>query len=327
MQLPLKLKWLGGQTEEICALLARHHPLILVSPAPRLPSTRAGVIPLPGTVSTAWDLRSPRMAKTLAGVGPVPGKGVGFEAMETASGARVQEAVHEFYFKIYLKSTALRRLHGVPFYLNIEGLHQRLLKREYEVFIRATLDREVVAGCLLRRASAGQAEDYRELLTGRGGEDYAGGERDVLVFDMLAIDERFGGELSQLTFAQAATWARSNGYTLLSTTPTSALVVSSDTLEPAWTFGGESVPVLHRRAGALLYCDLARCSHLPRDFFYIADEQPSPCLYYVANLSGGEPRAVRLLNSVTGIRKHVYTRRPQLWEAALGAGVDCTLLG
>lgn len=327
MEHPLRLKWLGEQTEEICSLLGLYHPLILVSPTPRPRSTEAGLISLPTAFSRAWDVRPQETGRGLPEVDSGAGQGVQFEHLEAAGGARVSAAVHECYFKVYLKSIAVRGLRGVPSYVYIEELNQRLLSREFAVFIRATLGGEVVAGCLLRRASAGQTEDYAGLLDGPRAGDETDGAADVLFFDMMAFDGRFAdGELARLTFSHAASWAQRNGYALLSTSPMPAIGVVSDTFDAAWAFGGAALPVLHRRGGALLYCDLTRCCYLPQDVYYFADEQPTPCLYYFANVSGEQSQAVSMLNSITGVRKHVYTRQPRLRQAVSQAGVDCTLL-
>lgn len=327
MEYPLRLKWLGEQTEEICSLLAPYHPLILVSPAPRRPDPAAGLIPLPVGISKVWDLRSEEGAAGLPDVGSGAGRGLRFEHVEAADGARLAAAVVECYFKVYLKSVAVRRLRGTPSYLYIEELNRRLLGREFAVFIRATLGGEVVAGCLLRHAPAEQAGDYAALLGRPGAEVESGAGSEVLFVDMLAFNQGFAdGELARFTFSHAVTWARRNGYALLSTLQTQSLGVCSDTLDAAWAFGGEALPVSHGDGGAFLYCDPARCCYLPQDFYYFAGESASPCFYYFANAPGEGSQAVSLLKSVRGVRKHVYTRRPRLRQAVSQLGVECTLV-
>lgn len=328
MELPLRLKWLGGETEPVCALLGRYHPLILISPAPRTPKTSAGLLALPAAFSSMWNLRSPEAARRGAELDAGAGRKFEFEELEPAGGTWSDAAVHEFYFKVYLKSVALRPLLGVPVCLYVEDLNRRLLDGDFVVFIRATAGGEVVAGCLLRRPRSREADGDVSLPGGLRLRDENIAEEGVLFFDLLAADPRFQDDgLARLMLARAAGWARRAGYGWLSTPPRSPVSVNSDGYDATWTFGAEGRPVFYGADGALLYCDLTRCSYLPRDIYYYADEPPGPCLYYVANACGERSQAVDMLNSVAGVRKRVYTRRPQLQRAIAEAGIECTLLG
>jgi hypothetical protein len=325
MDLPLKLKWLGDETENICEFLSPYQPLILISPVPHLSRKLDGLHLLPGAISQVWDLRVKSIARPVINQEEL--EKFTFEHFALCSGEDGYSAIFEFYFKVYLKSIALDYLLGVPFYIYIENLHQRLLNRELVVFTRVIFDGEVVGGCLLNRVSLGEEQEYRDSLNSSSTGVDPNVEVKIVVLDIFAIDQRFAERgLTQLLLYQTAQWAQHNGYAALATAPMPAVHIDSGRDNMELMFGGEASLVRHQRPGALLYCDLARCCYLQHDFFYFTDEQPMPCLYYVANVLPDASKAIRLLNSIKGINKRVYTRHLNVQRVVAAAGLDCVLL-
>lgn len=325
MDIPLKLKWLGDETENICEFLSPYQPLILISPVPHLRRKLDGLLSLPGAISQIWDLRLRSITRPVINQEEL--KKFTFEHFALPSGPEAYSAIFEFYFKVYLNSIALDYLLGVPFYMFIENLHQRLLNRELIVFTCVSFDGEVVGGCLLNRVSSGEEQNYRDSLNSTSTDVAPNIEMNIAVLDMFAIDQRFADQgLTQLLLYQTAQWAQQNCFAALATAPMTALQVNSRRDNMDLVFGGEASLVLHKRPDALLYCDLARCSYLPYDFFYFTNEEPTPCLSYVANVVTEKSKAISMLNSITGIKKQVYTRHLNMQRIISAAGLDCVLL-
>jgi hypothetical protein len=284
-----------------------------------------GLLSLPGAISQIWDLRSRSIS--LPVIDQEELEKFTFEHFAFSSGPEFYAAIFEFYFKVYLKSIALDYLFGVPFYIFIENLHQRLLNQKFIVFTRVAFDGEVVGGCLLNSVSPGEEQNYRDSLNSSSKDVDPNVEVKIAILDMFAIDQRFADQgLTQLLFYQTAQWARHNGFAALATGLMNALHVDSVRVNMDLVFAGESSLVRHKRPDALLYCDLARSCYLPHDLFYFTNEQPTPCLVYVANIVAEKSKIMRRLNSITGIKKQVYTRHLNIQRFVSAADIDCVLL-
>ncbi len=214
-------------------------------------------------------------------------------------------------------------MHGTTPYTYIERLHQELLHRKFVAFSRVLLAGEVVAGCLLKRPPIQRQLEYKDFLGDSTGEEDEG----VLNLDLLCSDGRLGDAgLEQLVIAHAAEWAREAGYSLLAAGPASALTILTDKVDLNWTLASKAVPILHNRISSILYCDLARCSYLPYDFYYYCYEGDRACLHYIVNVMPDSSPVVRFLNSTTGIDKRVYTRHGLVQDMVSESGIDCALI-
>lgn len=321
MNLPFKLKWLGPETEDACASLAPYQPLIHVQRAPAHCEPIRDLTALPYSVTRVIDLSdAPRADDDRA---PENGRGPTFEVSRLEYTSRELSSVYEFYFEVYSKSTALAYLRGQALYTYVEWLHQDLLAQRFVAFARAFADRKVVAGCLLKRFSASGAYDGE----GPPEEDSALREENTVGVALCAAHPQHASpELYTSLLARAGEWARREGYSFLAAASEPGLVVDGGRENAAWLFGSKTKPFLHRGVGALLYCDLGRCSYLPRDFYFYSCEGTEPCLHYVANVSPGASRAVPFLSSLKGIRKLAHTRRGETRGVLSKAGFDCELL-
>lgn len=320
MKLPLKLKWLGAETGEVCASLAPYQPLIHVYRAPRLRELTHGLTALPYSVTRVIDLHD---AAARADGGPEEDGGTAFEVSRLEYTSRELSSVYEFYFEVYSKSTALGYLRGQALYTYAEWLHRDLLGQRFVAFARAFVGREVAAGCLLKRFSPASAYDGQ----GPPDEDGALDEENTVGVALCAAHPRFAGPaLYTSLLARVAGWAGREGYSFLAAAAEPGLVVDGGRDDAAWLFDSATTPVLHRGVGALLYCDLSRCSYLPHDFYFYSCDSAEPCLHYVANVLPDASRAVPFLSSLKGIRKLAHTRHAETRGELSQAGFDCELL-
>lgn len=324
MEFPLRLKWLGTETEEIYNLLTPFHPLILISPTPQLQKTPHGLIPLPGSISNILDLcswkQSPQSAER---VSDDDGE-FRFEQITLSYVHKNFSDIYGFYFQVYLKNSALYHLKGTASYNYIEWLHHALLENEFLAFIRAFSGDEVVAGCLLKRSSPEALRECRERLEPPAPR----GETEGVILDLMCTDVRFEGHrINELLISNAAQWAQQNGYSFLSTNKTAPLLMTSAKDNLILRGDHETIPVLHQKNSSLLYCDLHRCSYLAQDFYYYSYYESEPYIHYVANIMPPFSQSVRLLNSIAKIEKRAYTRHPSMYRALSEAGIACELIG
>jgi hypothetical protein len=326
MEFPLRLKWLGTDTEEIYNLLTPFHPLILISLTPQLQKTPHGLIPLPASISNIWDLNSVGWQQSPHSTDRASTDNGEFRFEQTTLSYvhKNFSDIYEFYFQVYLKNSALRHLKGTASYNYIEWLHHALLENEFLAFIRAFSGDEVIAGCLLKRSSPEALRDCRERLE----PPAPSGKTEGLILDLMCMDVRFEGHgINELLISNAAQWAQQNGYSFLSTTQTAPLMMTSAEDNLILRGGHETIPVLHQKNSGLLYCDLHRCSYLRQDFYYYSYDESAPYIHYVANILPPFSQSVRLLNSIAKIEKRAYTRHPSMYSALSEAGIACELIG
>jgi len=325
MQLPLKIKWCGGETEEILLMLAAWHPLILIGSVPPLPEVPHGLALLPARVSRVWDLVDGEAISSVFGAdGGAPPEGeFEFRCVDLSHAGGDASMLYDFYFKIYLPSTALGVKYTFSPYVYVEPLHDRLLRRRFAAFVGTFQRGELVGGCLLKRASPGRRTPRAE----RSNAPDACGEAGHVVLDLLAVGAQFEGtSLRRSLFERAAEWARSSGYSFLVTNPAQPLHKFSDGVDATWLEGSRTRPVYEDGPPSLLYCDPERCAHLGEDFYYFCLAGGAPALHYFANTAPGHTRAVPFLNSVEGVERRAYTRHARVRRAIEDAGIACTLV-
>ena len=301
MEIPLKLKWLGKETGELCDLLAPFHPMILVSPAPHLLDGElpAGFIRLPHRVSRVLDLHRGDFKSA-------PGD-LTFDVIELHDRLQNFSTIYEFYFEVYLKNSALRRL-SHHYYL--EPFYSKLLERRFIALIRGVYEGRTVAGLLLRQPTAVELNAYRARLDPGA---------SIAIVDVLSTGSR-------ALVQRAAEWARDAGYSFLSTRPTSALVTDANEIQNDWILETENITIWQEEQAALLYCDLRRCSYFSNDIYFYSFAGDELSLNYVANVLPSESRILRLLNSTIDMNKKVYTRHAPVRAALSAAGIECEFL-
>jgi len=319
MEIPLKLKWLGKETGELCYLLAPFHPLIYISPAPHLRTgdLPAGFVCLPHTMCRVLDLRC---TDFVSASGPPSRNDLAFDVLELNDEAQSFTAVYEFYFELYLKNSSLKHARRTSNYCYLEPFHSNLLERKFIALIRCRYEDGTGADLLLRQPTAVELDTYRALLRTCASI----GEADVAIVDVLSAN---GGSRQLMSLVQRASeWARAAGYSFLSSLPTSALVIGENENEDDWTLESETISVWSEGNTALLYCDLRRCSYLSSDIYYYSLSGSEMCLHYVANVVPRRSGILRLLNSTIDMEKRVYTRHATVRAAISAAGVECEFL-
>jgi hypothetical protein len=324
MKFPLKLKWLGQETERICALLATYQPLILVSPVLKTEKALHDLKPLPYRVSKLLNLcESNNDALFNACFEPKANNRVAVEIIKLEYTEKELALIYEFYFQVYLKNISLGYLRGHTSYTYIEWLHQELLDRQFIAFVRMIFMGQVIGGCLLRRLSPAALSEHNALpettlhLT----------EWDIVEIALFSGNAQFKDlELERLLLSHVAQWSRQEDYSFLSVTMEPGLIVDSDKENARWLDGVRLKPVLHDRLTSFLYCDLHRCSYLARDFHYYSYEEGEPCLHYIANVLPDFSQSLSFMNSLSGIKKIAYTRQLEMHTLLSNAGVECQLL-
>jgi hypothetical protein len=210
MEIPLKLKWLGKETGELCHLLAPFHPLILISSAPHLPDPDLpiGFVRLPHKVSRVFDLRC-RDIVSVSGLSSEAD--LDFDVIELNGDARSFAALYEFYFEVYLRNSALKHVRRTSDYRYLEPFHSNLLERKFIALIRGLYEDRTAAGLLLRHPTAVELDVYRARLNASVGEG------DVAIVDVLTSGEA-STQLRSLVH-RGSEWARDAGYSFLSSLP------------------------------------------------------------------------------------------------------------
>jgi hypothetical protein len=318
MPIPLRLKWLGRETAEVCSLIAPFHPLILISPVPRDHRLDfcSGLIPLPLKICRVFDLREKQAVTPSTGTGDLV-----FEVLELADKPESAAALYQFHFDVYLQNSALKQDRKTSDYCYLEPFHLAVLEHRFIVLTRALRNGRTVAGLLLRRPTAVELKSYREgLHCSRSIE-----ETDLAIVDVVSTDASSGSMLRVLA-QHAARWARESGYSFLSSLPVAALITAEHENEEDYTVENEAIIVWQDEASALLYCDIRRCSYFATDIYYYSLCGKELSLNYVANVPPQQSGIVRLLKSTTHVEKKVYTRHPKVRDALLDAGIECEFL-
>jgi hypothetical protein len=315
MQIPLKLKWLGKETAEICRSITPFHPLILISPAPQLSDRDVpeNFVRLPHSICRLFDLNAQRSVREEHDVYRSAsqtdlrssGAPCAFDVIEFKDDAQNFAALYEFYFEVFLKNSAVKGAHDAPDYQYIEQFHSALLEHNFIALVRAFRDSQIVAGLLLRRPTA--PERFLNSI----------GVGKVAIVDVLSINSTRSTLANELV-SRGAQWAREADYSFLSATPCSALV----TTEHDWTIETASMLSWPEQPAALLYCDLHRCSYLSNDIYFYSISDNEVALHYVANRGSGS-ETIRLLSSTPHIKKTIYTRHPEVSAALFAAGFHC----
>jgi hypothetical protein len=319
MEIPLKLKWLGKETGELCYLLAPFHPLIYISPVPHLCSADlpSGFIRLPHKICRVLDLRCTDFVNAS---GPPSRNDLALDVLEFNGEAQSFSAIYEFYFEVYLKNSAVRHMRKTSNYCYLEPFHSNMLESRFIALIRNRHEDRTVAGLLLRRPATIELDAYQARLSASASIE----EADVAIVDVLSAD---GGSRQLKSLIQRASeWARAAGYSFLSSPLTSALVTGENENDDDWTLEGETITVWPELDHALLYCDLRRCTYLSSDIYYYSLSGDKVCLHYVANVLPHRSGILRLLNSTIDMEKRVYTRHAAVRAALSAAGVECEFL-
>jgi hypothetical protein len=317
MPVPLRLKWLGRETEEVCSLIAPFHPLILVSPVPRDHRLDfcLGLIPLPLKICRVFELREKQAVPPATG-----SEDLVFEALELADKPESAAALYQFYFDVYLRNSALKQDRKTSDYRYLEPFHLALLEHRFIVLIRALRSGRTVAGLLLRRPTSVELKSYRENLhCSRSIE-----ETDLAIVDVLSTGASSGNMMRALV-QHAAQWARESGNSFLSSLPVAALFTAEHENEEDCAVENEAITVWQNGASALLYCDISRCSYFETDVYYYSLCGKDLSLNYVANVLP-QQSVIRLLKSTPHVKKKVYTRHPKMRAALLDAGIECEFL-
>jgi hypothetical protein len=224
MEIPLKLKWIGKETGELCNLLAPFHPLILISPAPHIcdPDVPAGFVRLPHKIFRVLDLRNREIVSGL----PLQDE-LAFDVLEFNDDARNLSAIYEFYFEVYLRNSALKHVRRTSDYHYLEPFHSNLLERRFIALIRGLSEERTVASLLLRHPTTAELNIYRARLSA------SIEEADIAIVDVLSSEE--GSEHLKSLVQRASEWARTAGYSFLSSLPTGALVTTENEIDDDWT--------------------------------------------------------------------------------------------
>jgi len=327
MEIPLKLKWLGRETGEIYSLIAPFHPLILIDPAPQLRNSEIppGLIALPRRVYKVWDLR--KTEKTNSGRPTISeidlAADLKFDVLKWRSDAPGLSAVYQFYFDLYLKSSALENLPRTAAYQYLERLHSTLLERNFIAMIRVLRGEQALGGLLLRHPSAIELACYQQRLQ----TFKTITRKDVAIIDLVEADAQLDPvRLKRALVRRAAQWVQAAGYSFLSSAAATYPVLSKNECDEDWTLSGEATPVWNEDTTALLYCDFSRCCYLSKDVHYYSANGKRPCLHYIVNIDPTRSWAMRLLNTLVHIEKRVYTRQPRFHELLSAAGIECEFL-
>ena len=318
MEIPLKLKWLGTETGELCSLLAPFHPLIYISPAPQLrpADLPSGCIRLPDKICRVLDVRRTNFAGPS---GPPSRHDLEFEVLEFKDETQSFSAIYEFYFEVYLKNSAVRHTRRTANYSYLEPFHSNLLERRFIALLRSRHGSRTVAGLLLRRAKPIELDACRARLNGGASIE----EADVAIVDILSAD---GSRQLKSLIQRASEWMRAACYSFLSSPSTSALLTGDSENEDDWTLEGETITVWPEGNNALLYCDLRRCSYLSTDIYFYSLQGEKLGLDCVANVLPHRSGILHLLSSTIDIEKRVYTRHAAVGAALTAAGVKCEFL-
>lgn len=314
MKIPLKLKWLGKETGELCDLLSPFHPMILVSPAPHLrtPDLPAGFVCLPHRICRVVDLRRTDFV-SVYDRGDLP-----FDVFELRDQPQSFSTIYEFYFEVYLRNSTLQHAPNVSSYHYFETFYSILLERRFIALIRGSFKDGTVAALLLRQPTAVELNAYRARL-GPGTST-----KEVAIVDVLSVDA--GSKNLKSLVQRAVEWARDAGYNFLSSLPANALVTDGNESHDDWILENENVTVWQEEKTALLYCDLRRCSYLPKDIYFYSFSGTEVLLHYVANVLPRNSGVLRLLNSTVDLNKRVYTRHAPVRAALSAAGIECEFL-
>lgn len=326
MEIPLRLKWLGHETGEIWGLIAPFHPLILMSPVPHMPVPEIprGLVALPRKIYKVWDLyeteKKNREASMSCEGAP---SGLAFEVLELKYDAQSFSAIYQFYFEVYLRSSALEDLPRTLAYRYLHQLQSALLERKFIALISLSRGIEKLGGLLLRHPSAAELAGYQQRLKTAA----AIARTDLAIIDLICIDARLAQiKLKRTLVRRAAQWMQEAGYSFLSSAPVTNLVVSENECDEDWILKPEVIPVWQENNSALLYCDLRRCSYLSQDVHYYSHDEKGSCLHYIANVEPARSLVVRLLSSLVHIEKRVYTRHARIHEVLSTAGIECEFL-
>jgi len=321
MKVPLKLKWLGKETGELCNLIAPFHPLILISPAPQVGDSGlpSGMVRLPHKICRVLDLQ---VGDLVSASELTAANDLAFDALDVSNDAQSFSAIYDFYFEVYLKNSALKHHRRTSDYRYLEPFHSNLLERRFIALIRGLNRDQTVAGLLLRHPTAVELESYSKRL--KPGASI--GETDIAIVDVLSVDER--SRHARSLVQHAAEWARNAGYSFLSSLPTSALITNETEIENDWTLQSKSITVWQEDKSALLHWDLRRCLYLSHDVYYysLSNDNDEVSLHYIANVSPRHSRLLRLLSSTIDIEKKVYTRQTSVCAALSTAGIECEFL-
>lgn len=314
MKIPLKLKWLGKETGELCDLLSPFHPIILVSPAPHLrtPDLPARFVCLPHRICRVLDLRRTDFVS-------VSDRGdLHFDVFELHDQPQSFSAIYEFYFEVYLRNSTLQHVPNVSSYSYFETFYSILLERRFIALIRGSFEDGTVVALLLKEPTAVELNAYRACL-GPGTST-----KEVAIVDVLSVDA--GSKNLKSLVQRAAEWARDAGYNFLSSIPTNALVTDGKESHDDWILESENVTVWQEEKAALLYCDLRRCSYFANDIYFYSLSGNELSLHYVANVLPRNSGVLRLLNSTVDLNKRVYTRHAPVRAALSAAGIECEFL-
>ena|SRR5215212_9426318 len=311
MEIPLKLKWLGKETGELCDLLAPFHPVILVSSAPHL-RTRdlpAGFIRLPHKICRVLNLRRSDFVSTF------DRDDLTFDVMELQDRPRNFSPIYEFYFEVYLRNSALQNAPSVSNYYYLEPFYSNLLEGRFIVLIRCVYENRMVAGLLLRHPTAVELDAYRARLSPGA---------SIAIVDVLSTGA--GSKHVKPLVRRASDWARDAGYSFLSSLPANPIVTDGNEIQDDWILENENITVWQEQTNALLYCDLRRCLYFSNDIYFYSFSGDELSLHYVANVLPCHSGILRLLNSTSDLDKRIYTRHAPVRAALSAAGIECEFL-
>jgi hypothetical protein len=315
MEIPLKLKWLGKETGELCNLIAPFHPLILISPVPYLQSSEVppGLLQLPRKIFQVWDLRNQENGST---------DDLALESLDMNYDSKNFAALYEFYFEVYLKNVALGEVWGTTEYHSIETFHRALLEQQFVALLHLHRDSQPVASLLLRNASTVELNACRDALAGSVSIQ----QTDIAVIDVVCNrTQRHGASTTHSIARRAAGWAKDAGYSFLAF-PANSLHTGASENDADWSVADfEMLTVSQPGTSALLYCDLSRCSYFSKDVYYYSLDEQRLSLNYVANVQPTRSRIGWLLNSKQ-VEKKIYTRHGNVRAALSDAGINCEFL-
>ena len=311
MEIPLKLKWLGKETNELCDLLSPFHPVILVSPAPHLSTEDlpAGFIRLPHKICRVLDLRRSDFVSTF------DRDDLTVDVIELNDGPRNFSTIYEFYFEVYLRNSALQQAPSVSNYYYLEPFYSNLLDRRFIALVHGVYEDRMVAGLLLRHPTAVELDAYRARLSP---------DASIAIVDVLSTGA--GSKHVKPLVRRASEWARDAGYSFLSSRPANALVTDGNDKHDDWILESENITVWQEDTNALLYCDLRRCSYFSNDIYFYSFSGDELSLHYVANVLPRYSGILRLLSSTNDLDKRIYTRHAPVRAALSAAGIECEFL-
>jgi hypothetical protein len=314
LRVPFRLNWMGEETSAICRLVTPFHPLVLVSPVPRLHAALPGSMLLPESVSLAWSVDARQEPREELGASELR-----FDVLEFDDGDGPDSASYDFYFNVYLKQTAISDLDGTVQYSYVESLHRQILDGRFVTLARVLRGEETIAGCLLRNPTESEGIGYAEEL----GIELTEGRESIAIIDSFCWSREFDeGRVDRFIAPWIAAWARERGYRFLATAAGPPLNVASETIDGSWISEYRTVPVFHKIRSSLLYCDFMRCSYLKEDVYFYSCGEGSSTLHYIANGFPDTPKVLSFLASLTGTQKRVYARRDHTARELAEGGVQ-----